>query len=943
MVKRKENAMRLNRSTIVIVFGSLVCCAAASSAAAVGRPVNVLENGGFEEGLAGWTPDAEHELVTGATQAHSGEKCLTGEVTQSNRALRLKQEVPVERGNRYRFEVWARATNRTKLVLFIYQPGSRERQMVAAWRAVPAGWQRYSVPIAVHAGGRLTLELIAPSSFGEPPGQIWVDDAALYETEMPPVASVSGNEGFNDEPAMARADDGSVYVAFNSFREGADSLQLARLKPNAGGFEPLGSWQLLGGKGTYLLGPRVVAAGEKVFVLYAAEVEKNWDVYAVECGAGGPGKPIRVTSGAAAEIKPAAASDGKTLWVAWEANTDGGRRIVATAVRDGQPAGPETPVSPADIAAYGPSVAVLQSGQVCVAWHAFRENNYDVYLRRRDAAGSWQPPVRLTEAPTIDRHPVLFARGDELWVVYENATTERYHWGRTNTRQLVVAKVTPQGLLVPRTAGTGSPLVPRCEAAAATFDETGRLWVAFLKPRLPRAGWDTFVTCLEGDRWQPAVPVGTQKGMDRTPSLALDGNRAIVAFQADDMPQTWSEVDRTPEAVSNVLLASVALELDPAPGAIATEPLKEPDAPFEPGTIRVERGEDAATPTIEYQGQALKLFYGDLHEHTDVSVCNRVGDQSVDESYQCMRDIAALDFACATDHGYNINPYLWCYLGKLARVNDDPDRFLTFLAEEWTSSFEKYSEKHPYGYYGHRNLIFADPYFPRWWNSRGGQTPASVWEELRKMNANFVHIPHQLADTGNVPTDWDFTDEAAQPVAEIFQTRGSYEYKGTPREAGRSTPKPGYFLQDAWARGIVIGVIASPDHGGGYGKACVFAPELTREAILEAIRRRHCFGTTAARIFLDVRVDEHLMGEKIAAAAGDTVEVKIRARCPAAIERIEVCRNNRFIYTNQPKGRDAELTFIDREPLQGRSYYYVRVIQEDEEIAWSSPVWFGAE
>ena len=161
-----------------------------------------------------------------------------------------------------------------------------------------------------------------------------------------------------------------------------------------------------------------------------------------------------------------------------------------------------------------------------------------------------------------------------------------------------------------------------------------------------------------------------------------------------------------------------------------------------------------------------------------------------------------------------------------------------------------------------------------------------MWEDLRKLNANFIHIPHQLADTGNVPTDWNFTDETAQPVAEIFQTRGSYEYKGTPREAGRTTPGPGYFLQDAWARGIVIGVIASPDHGGGYGKACVFAPELTREAILDAIRARHCYGTTAAKIFLDVRVNGHLMGEKIA-DAGRRVgrSRRSRARCPADIDR----------------------------------------------------------
>ena len=218
-----------------------------------------------------------------------------------------------------------------------------------------------------------------------------------------------------------------------------------------------------------------------------------------------------------------------------------------------------------------------------------------------------------------------------------------------------------------------------------------------------------------------------------------------------------------------------------------------------------------------------------------------------------------------------------------------------------------------------------------------------MWEELRKLNANFVLIPHQLADTGNVPTDWNFTDEQAQPVAEIFQVRGSYEYKGAPREARRTTPKAGYFIQDAWARGIVIGVIASPDHGGGYGKACVYAPELTREAILDALRRRRCFGTTAARVFLDVRVDGHLMGEKLARPAGKAVEIKVAVRCPTDIGRIEVCRNNKFIYTKAGKGRSAEFTFTDRAPLPGRSYYYVRVIQKDEEIAWSSPVWLGAK
>jgi hypothetical protein len=57
-------------------------------------------------------------------------------------------------------------------------------------------------------------------------------------------------------------------------------------------------------------------------------------------------------------------------------------------------------------------------------------------------------------------------------------------------------------------------------------------------------------------------------------------------------------------------------------------------------------------------------------------------------------------------------------------------------------------------------------------------------------------------------------------------------------------------------------VIASPDHGGGTGKAAVWATYLSRESILSAIRARRTFGTTASRIFLDVRTNGRMMGEK---------------------------------------------------------------------------------
>ena len=931
--------MNLSSKSMIVASVAFSLSAAMARAA---EPVNMLQNGGFEEGKTGWTADPQHSLVDEKAAAHSGSACLTGTLTEPKRALRLRQSVAVKAGNRYEFEIWARATNRTKLVLFAVQPGTTARRSLAAWQNVPRKWQKYSVPISVQRDGKLQLEIIAPSSHAAPAGQIWVDDVALYETEMPPLVSVSDGVGFNDEPALARSADGSVYVAWNSFRKGADSLQVARYKLNGKTFQKLGQWQILAGTGTYVLEPDAVGAGKGAVVVYAAEEKKNWDIYAVVCGPDGPDRPIRVTNDAAVDVKPAAAWHDGTLWVTWESNRDGARRIFAASVCDGEVSEPVA-VSRDGASSYNPSVTVLSGGKVCVAWHSFRDNNFDVFLGCSNRGGAWGKESRLTRDPSIDRHAVVFSRGDELWVAYENAWTDAYYVGRTNRRRLIVAKVTPEGLLAPKHASKTSPLDGRCEAANAAFDSDGRLWLSFLKPRLPRSGWDTYLTCFAGGRWQTPSPASVQKGMDRRPALVLAGDRAIVAFQGDNTPNSWSDLDKMKQATSDIYLAAIDTGSTPTEPAMELAPLAESEEPFEPAQIRIERGEDTPASSIDYNGQTLNLYFGNLHEHTEVSVCNRVGDQSIDESYQCMRDLTRHDFACVTDHGYNINPYIWGRTAKLNRINHDPGRFLTFLGEEWTSTFEEYSQEHPFGFYGHRNLIFADPYFPRWWNARNRQTPAQVWEDLRKMNANFVHIPHQLADTGNVPTDWNFTDEVAQPVAEIFQTRGSYEYRAAPRAAGRLTPTSGYFLQDAWARGIVIGVIASPDHGGGYGKACVFAPELTSEAILDAIRARHCYGTTAAKIFLDVRVNGHLMGEKIAEEPGKRVEIKITARCPADIDRIEICRNNKFIYTNKPKGKQADIKMTDDKPLSGRSYYYVRVLQKDEEVAWSSPVWFGAK
>lgn len=954
MLLRKESLR--NHILPAVVIALLFLQTAVSNAAqarrargtepAFGGGRNIIRNGGFEEGATGWTLAKGQVLLTGSNTAHSGTACVRGEVAGDRQALQLVRTIAVRKGYLYRYEVWARATNGGKMTVFVVQPGrpNRQRKTAGTFLRIPRQWRRYEGIFAAEATGDLQLQIIAPTSHGAPPCRMWVDDVAVYEFRTSEPTSVTNGAGFNDEPSMVRTGDGSLYVAWVSFRDGFDSLRLARFRRQGETFQQQGAWQIVGGKNTYVLWPRVVAARDGAYLLYAAEVKGNWDVYAVACGPEGPGRTVRVSSHAAVDTKPVGAWRDGTLWIAWESNRDAFRQIFVASLEDGQDTNVERKarrLSAARVCSYDPSIVALGDGQICAAWHSFADNNFDVFLRRRSSRGRWHREERLTRAPSIDRHARLFSRDAELWLAYENAQMSSYMIGSARDKRLVVARVGSRGLEIPANEGKPSPLWEGGEAAAPAFDASGRLWVAYM--RGSGKVWRVLLAGHNGRRWGAAGPVTMLRGMDRPPSLFMDGARAILAFQADDIAGSYPSRDASLKSKSDIYLVAHDVAGAEPPAAAPLEPLAERDEAFEPGTLRVAYGEDSKPMSIKYQGQTLNLFYGNLHDHTEVSVCNRLRDESINEAYQDMRDITRCDFACVTDHGYNLSPYLWSYTAKMARSNDDPGRFLTFLAEEWTSTFEEYSDKHPYGFYGHRNLIFADSYFPRWWNARNYQTPAQVWEDLRKMKANFVHIPHQLADTGNVPVDWDYADERAQPVAEIFQVRGSYEYKGAPREAKRTTPEKGPFLQDAWARGLVIGVIASPDHGGGMGKACVYAPELTRESILDALRARHCYGTTAAKIFLDVRVNGALMGEKIPAARGRPVEVEVSVRCPGEIERIEVCRSNKFIYTRKTKGRRADFTYVDETPLEDASFYYVRVIQEDQEIAWSSPVWLGAE
>ena len=116
----------------------------------------------------------------------------------------------------------------------------------------------------------------------------------------------------------------------------------------------------------------------------------------------------------------------------------------------------------------------------------------------------------------------------------------------------------------------------------------------------------------------------------------------------------------------------------------------------------------------------------------------------------------------------------------------------------------------------------------------------------------------------------------------------------------------------------------------------MYAEDLTREGIFKAMLARHTFAGSD-KIVVDFQILGHLPGDEFTAKKAPELSVKILGT--AKLRSVEVVRNNASIYTVRPGAETASFQYKDAHPEAGTSYYYIRVIQDDQNMAWSSPIW----
>jgi len=152
--------------------------------------------------------------------------------------------------------------------------------------------------------------------------------------------------------------------------------------------------------------------------------------------------------------------------------------------------------------------------------------------------------------------------------------------------------------------------------------------------------------------------------------------------------------------------------------------------------------------SVEFGGEKLNVYWGDLHCHSNISPCSRhkmFHCTEVDEKHRFARNVGGMDFMALTDHE-SMGGFEWHETEKYAHLSDQSGSFVSFLAFEWTCSMQTAFQN-----LGHYNIIYKDSGELLRIAADGCHHIDQVWAKLKKGEA--LTIPHHPGD-GDHPLDW---------------------------------------------------------------------------------------------------------------------------------------------------------------------------------------------
>jgi len=790
-------------------------------------------------------------------------------------------------------------------------------------------------------------------------------DGRAQASLLPAVEKVSTETYEDDEAAVAVLPDDGVAVGWIGYKDRADRV-FVRTR-TADGWDAIE--EVSETPGDFWRCSLAVDSDGGLWAFWAARDGTKWDVFGRRKSGESWGSVQRISRSGSNTVHRAATGDDGEVYLVWQsfrdpADPDSGERaqsdVMGRAYRNGE-WGDETQISQSEANDWEPYVAAGPNGAAYVVWDGYENGNYDVFFRAFE--GDELGPVRqVTDSERFQAHATVAVDHEgRPWVAWDESGT---NWGKDQGylvtppmsvplhQERSIALAMRDGTEWKRPKAKLQPfyvyqLYPNFENPQIAFDGDGALTMVFRHWTRQRAHsigariqWENFLTRFDGESWTTPAPLPHSMGsIEKRPALATDANGDV---QAAWMTDNRTFADAVPQNAEIYYAELGRLGAAPDYGPAAFEPFVDRWAEAVP--IHPNEEENVAAirdHVVEAGAKRFKIYRGDMHRHTDVSQDFKY-DGSLLEVYRYALDVAAFDYIVPTDHqlGYD-QEFTWWQDEKLADLFHVPGTFAPMFGYERSLTFPN----------GHRNVIFA---------KRGTRTlPIGEAERKGEARSGPILFPYLKANDGiSMPhssgtsqgTDFADNDPDVEPLIEIFQGyRASYEYLGAPLAADyhklreqRSGFNPLGYYWNALEKGYKIGVQASSDHWSTHiSYAMIVAEDFTRESMFEAIKARHAYAATD-NIILDFQAEAddgrtYIMGDVIDSDKAPILTIK--AVGTDRIKQLVIVKNQEIIYTRHPDADSVTLRYRDEDFEPGANYYYVRVVQNNEMVAWSSPIW----
>ena len=667
--------------------------------------------------------------------------------------------------------------------------------------------------------------------------------------------------------------------------------------------------------------------------------------------------PIPVSNSPANEWNPAVAADSSgRVSIAWDSYRNGDYDIYLRTATGEKQWGSETPIAATLKYEAYPSLAYDPSGRLWIAYEEGGERwgkDFGAY----STAGVSVYQGRAVRLVALGRDGRLLKTETDIAAIAPGVASQR---ADSTDRQAAATGWTSPDPNKSKDRTPSRPSAnfqaPRNSMPRVTVDPSGRVWVAFRSMHpiwWSQIGtvWTEFVASYNGRQWTgPIFLARSDNLLDNRPALiapragelmvlgSSDGRREFHMLNPMGAPRRAAAMQQTVRDPYNNDLWMNTLSLPVASGEVALNPAGAASVAVDP----LKKTEDASAARLRgYRLKSgageLRIVRGEFHRHSEAST-DGGWDGTLIDQWRYMLDAAAMDWVGCCDHDNgNGREYTWWITQKLTDVFYSPGKFVPMFSYERSVAYPE----------GHRNVVFARrgirtlPRLPI--SSPDSAGHAADTQMLYRYLRKFDGVVASHTSGTNMGTDWRDNDPIAEPLVEIYQgDRQNYEMPGAPRSNSEADSiggwRPKGFVNLALEMGYQLGFQASSDHVSTHMSYCnILAKDLSRASILEALKNRHVYGATDD-ILADVRSGGHVMGDAFSSAAKPVIEVKLAGK--AAFARVQVIKDNKYVYSVEPKKADVSFTWRDNDPAPGKtSYYYVRGDQEDGEIVWASPMW----